>query len=465
MFRQGSRRRYRRGLWPVISRIFYIHPQKQYMLIVISAIIMAAAVFMGLFRFRTADQGDMLLRGNWYIKQGKAALAVKEFEQLTRRHRDNYEAHLALGKAYMEVDEEEKAAKEFRIASRLRAKNPKESGAHVALSRMMIAQGNYQDAERQLFQAYKAREQNKKDPELLMAMVDLYEDWGDYYMEKDAPDYEKAFLKYSAGLRYVRTYNQQKPLQEKLVRTADHLSGQYDNNKDYNKAIAVLKRALQYDPSADNHIKVAEMYEKKEDLDKAIDWYRKAYELDPRIISLKLSNMLMKKGRELNEAHLAKEAEKYFAEAKRINETVKLPHDTLYPVKAVNVKLDYKVNADAFSLVPTVVYDIKNDGSYPINFMATRVYFMTGNDKLADANKVIANSNDPLAPRGEPKGARRVELTPASAIPLEDLEKGQLRVQIFVSYTRDENTKWYEVKNAETVVAEAKQMEGKAESR
>lgn len=459
MFKPYLRRRSRRGIWPLISRFFYINPQKQYMVIVISAIAMATLIFSGLLLFRQSDHGDMMKRGQWLMKQGKAALAVSEFEQLVRIYRNSYDGHLELGKAYMEVGESGKAAKEFRTASRLRSKNPKESGAHVAISRMWIAQGKYEDAEKQLFQAYKARPQNRKDPELLLAMVDLYEDWGDYYLEETPPNYEKAFLRFSAGLRYVKTVEQQKTLQEKLVKTALRLADIYDNNKEYDKAIAVLKRALHYEYTADHLVAIAAMYEQKEDLDRAIYWYRKAYERDPKIISLKLSSMLMRKGRELNEAHRPKQAEQYFAEAQRINDTVKLPLDTLYPVEASNVQLTYAVNSDSFELVPSVKFDVLNGGSYPINFLMVKVFFMTGEEKLVDTQRVVATSNDPLAPHGEPRGRRTIEMKPGATIPLEDLEKGKLQVRIMVAYTDDTESKWFPLKTAEISVPEAERME------
>lgn len=455
MFRRQIRRRYKRGIWPLLARVFYINPQKQYMLIVVSAIAMATLIFSGLLLFRQSDHGDMMTRGKWLMKQGKVALAVQEFQDLVRTHRTSYEGHLELGKAYMEIGELEKAAKEFRTASRLRSKNLKESGAHVAISRMLIAQGQYQDAEKQLFQAYNAQKKNKKDPELLIALVDLYDDWGDYHLEAEPPHYEQAFLKFSAALRFVKTYSRQKALEEKLVHTATRLADIYDNNKEYDKAVAVLKRALQYQYSSDNLIALAAMYEQKEDLDKAIYWYKKAYEVDPKVISLKLSSMLLKKGRELNDAHLPQEAEKYFAEAKKINETVKLPLDTLYPVEAEELELTYKVNSDSFNIMPTVKFNLKNDGNYPINFLAVRVFFLTGDEKLADAQKLVASVQDPLGGKGEPRGIRRVQLQPVSTIPLEDLEQGKLRVKVMVTYSNETDGKWFDIKNAEIAVPEA----------
>src|SRR5271155_2458947 len=119
MFRQTKRRRSRRGLWPLISRVFYIDPSKQYLVIIISAIAMATMAFSWILLFRQSDQGDIMTRGRWLMKQGKAALAVKEFEQLVHINWGSYNGHLELGKAYMSVNEPEKAAKEFRIASHL----------------------------------------------------------------------------------------------------------------------------------------------------------------------------------------------------------------------------------------------------------------------------------------------------------------------------------------------------------
>ncbi len=462
MFRRPLRRRSRRAFWPILSRVFYINPQKQYMLIVISAIAMATLVFSGLLLFRQSDHGDLMTRGKWLMRQGKVALAVKDFESLVRQYPKSYDGHLELGKAYMAIDESEKAAKEFQYASLLRAKNLKESGAHVAISRMMVAQGNYQDAEKQLFQAYKARPENRKDKELLSALTDLYEEWGDFYMAKSPPDVVNAFPKYVAALRYVRDFEDQRPLEDKLHSTAEHLADHYSNLKEYDQAIAVLKTSLKHGMRPNTLVSIAALYEKRADLDKAIYWYRKAYEQDPKIISIKLSTILVQKGRELNELHRPDEAQKYFEEAAHINETVKLPLDTLYPVGASNVQLTYQINPSTVDMQPTAKFNINNDSSYPIQYLRVKAFFLTGekdqDEKLGDAMQVIATDKNPLAPKGEPRGTRPVEMQPGVTIPLEDLDAGKLRLKVMVTYSDDTNAKWVEIKNAEITIPEAAKM-------
>ncbi len=459
MFRSPMlRRRSRRTFWPFLSRFFYINPEKQYMIIVISAIAMATFVFSGILLFRQSDQGDLMTRGRWLMKQGKAALAVKEFEALVHQYANSYDGHLELGKAYMQINEPDKAAREFRVASRLKSGNLKDSGAHVAISRMMIAQGKYEDAERQLFQAYNAKQQNRRDPELLSAMADLYEAWGDSYAEGSRPDYEQAFIKYSAGLRYVNNYAQQTPLQDKLLSVGDRLANALTNNKEYDKAIAVLKRTLHYKPTADTLIEIASLYEQKGDLDRAIYWDRKAYEMDPRIISLELSNLLLRKGKELNEAHQPDTAEKFFVEAQKINETIKLPLETLYPVTATDIDLVYKVNPTSFDLSPTIKFNIRNAGNYPVNYLVVKAFFLTGDEKLGEAQRVIATAQDPLAPQTDPRGVKSLELSPVGTIQLEDLEKGKLRVKLMVNYTDDPQGKWSDIKTVEMDIPEAQKI-------
>lgn len=423
---------------------------------IVSAVVLSALIFSGILLFRQSDHGDMMTRGKWLMKQGKVAFAVEEFERLVHIHKKSYEGHLELGKAYMEINETGKAAKHFRIASLLKARNLKESGAHVAISRLMIAQGKYEDARKQLFQAYNARPQNRKDPELLSALVDLYEDWGDAYMAENPPNAEAAFLKYSTSMKYVKKYDEQTGLQQKLLQSADRLADYYSNSKQYDKAIAVLKRTLHYEMRSDTLIAIAALYEQMEDLDKAIVWYRKAYERDPQVINLKLSSILVKKARELNEQHRPDEAGEYFAEAKKINETVKLPMNTLYPVNIANLELKYTVNGATFDMMPVANVTLQNGGNYPIQYLALRAFFLTGEDeKLAATQKVIATARDPLAANGEPKGNRYIEIKPSTSIPLEDLENGKLRLKLMVSYTDKPNSDWYEVKNAEIVIREA----------
>lgn len=456
MFRFPIRHRSRRGLWPVLSRVFYLAPQKQYMLIVGSAIGMATLVFSGLLLFRQADHTDLMTRGKWLMRQGKAAKAIQSFEQLVRQYNDSYEGHLELGKAYMVIEEDEKAAKEFRMASRLRAGNLRDSGAHVALSRMMIAQGKYVDAERQLLQAYKADPKNRRDPELLMALVDLYSDWGDHYLEQSPPKYEQAFIKYSRGLRFVKSDAQQKPLEEKLVESVSFLSDQYENDKEYDKAIAVLKRAAQFKYDPDLLVKIAALYENKGDLDKAIAWNREAYKMAPQIISLKLSSLLIRKGRELNEAHQPQKAETFFQEARKVNETVRLPLDTLYPIKASRVEVAYQINPSALTMTPTVNFTLANGGSHPLNRLRVRAEFLgKGDRKLSEAEELVASSTRPLPPSTTEKGGRTVRLEANGSISLSDLPGDKLKIRISITYEDTMDAKWHEIKNAELTINEA----------
>ncbi len=461
MMRRPYRRRSRRGLWPLINRLVYIHPQKQYILMMSSAILMAALIFSGILLFRQSDQGDLMRRGQWLMKQGKVALAAGQFERLVHLNPKSYRGHLALGNAYMEINEPEKAAREFRIASQLRAGNLRESGAHVAISRLMIVQGKYQDAEKQLQQAYQAQEKNRKDPDLLAAMVELYETWGDSFLDSKPPNYEQAFLKYANALRYVKSVDEQQPVEQKLVKAASFLSDQYVSNKQFDKAIAVLRYALHFENTADNNVAIAWVYEQKDDLDNAIIWYRKAYQLDPKGISLKLASMLVRKGRELMDAHQPKDAERYFGEAQTINETVKLPSDALFPVKANDLVLSYTVNPVSFDLVPQVEFSIANGGSYPINYLTVRVLFLTGDEKLADLQQIAATRSDPLGARGEFKGSKALEFKAPTSIPLEDLEHGKLKVKIMVSYqpANSASTRWFDVTTSEIAVPEAQHIE------
>lgn len=129
-----------------------------------------------------------------------------------------------------------------------------------------------------------------------MALYEFYESWGDDLISRDN-DFARAIRQYRWALYYVKDYDAEDKLKTKLAAALGRHAQNLENQGRADLAVAYLERSLRYRYDSGTLIQVAELYERGEQLDPAIAWYRKAFDANPEIISIKLSNMLIKKAR------------------------------------------------------------------------------------------------------------------------------------------------------------------------
>ena len=456
-----------RTVWFYLTRVFYVNVEQQYVLIMVSGIVLLVLVMSGALMYKQVDPTDLSTRGKWYLKQGKAALAVQTFESLVRQRPYSYTAHLQLGNAYLETDQKEEAFKEFRTASKLRGGNPKETGAHVAIARMLISEHQYEDAQKQLFQALRAQPENRHDHDLQLAISMLYIDWANHLMrEVTPPDYENAYRKLYWGLKLVTYKELQRPLIPLFSDCAERLSDRYSSEKRYDLAINVLKRALNYDNNPDKMMAIGAIYEQKADLDQAILWDRKLYDLEEERVRVKLATMLVQKGTELAQNHQLNKAKAYLEEAKTLSGSVEMPANILYPVDVSKVNFDYTWNERTHELTPKAVVSIRNMGQKPIKALAMRVvYNSVGNPVLSIDAPVVHSPRRPLLPPDQAEPARLVTLPADKPIPLKSLNSSELELEISVCYDNpnDKAANWIPIKTESVVIKELVALEKKSE--
>lgn len=420
---------------------FYINPAAQYTTTVISAIVFAGFVFSGFLLFRFTDSEDLISRGKRLMEEGKVAWALKNFQTLVNKHPDSYEAHLMLGQAYLELGERQKAEQEFRTASALKSPNQQGHEADIAMSKFNIARKDFESAERSLMGVAR---QNPQDPDLRQAMYELYNSWGDDLVETNK-DYANAIGKYERAVRYVREYRLEDKLKEKLIEAITIEAEKLDSAKDYEGAIRMLKKSLRYRYLPDTLIEIAESYEKAGNLDESISWYRKAFDASPSVISIKLSNMLIKKGKKLLEEKQPEEAEKLFAEAREVSKSANIPMDTLYPVNVGGVKVTSEMDEDTGEFLPKVSVKFANGGMRQLNFLRAKAVFYSGEEMIGEASEVIASPSEPLFPKGEKASSKSVVLKPEDKLNLNLLSGRKLQVKISISYVEGDAATWKEM--------------------
>ncbi|MGE0200404.1 MAG: tetratricopeptide repeat protein [Candidatus Melainabacteria bacterium] len=437
-------RRYRRRN-PLFSQ-FYLSASSQYMLTIISAVALAGFIFSGFLLFRYVDTEDLIARGKEQIKEGKVALAANTFKSLVNRYPKSYEGHLLLGESYLQLGDRRQAEQEYRLAASLRDKNAVEHGADIALSKLAMAQKDYVRAENMiqdvLSKKPEERKKQLKDPEIQEALFSLYNSWGDYLMEGDNPNYAEAIERYDRALDFVNTFDQEENLKTKLVEMIAHYTGDLKNNNDYAKAIPLLRKSLKYRYQPDTLIEIAYAYEKLNELDKAIAWYRKAFEVAPNNISIRFANVLMAKGRQLLNEKKTTEAQQFFDEADGIGKLANLPMEMLYPVKLEKVQLVSKLDADTGEFEPTVNVRFANEASRPLHFLVAKATFLSGDKILGETTEAVATPDKVLAEAGNPKSKCDVVLKLKKSLNTIMLQNNHMQVKVSVAYSEGENQTW-----------------------
>lgn len=406
---------------------------------IISAIALAGFVFSGFLLFRFTDAEDLINRGKMQLMEGKVAWAAKTFQTLVTHHRDSYEGHLLLGQAYLQLDERKKAEMEFELAASLKNKTG-DNAPEIAISKVAMAQGDFVRSEGIL---YKAWRKNRKDEGLKHALFELYEHWGNTLSEADLKDYSLIIQKYRTALQYVNNYQSQRDIENKLIDAINTYTEKLIAMKDYGTALQQLKLSLRFKYLPDTLIQIAETYSNLNQLDESIQWYRKAFEVNPEVVGLRFTNILMQKGQQLTQAKQPEEAKKYFEEAEQISKKAQVPLDSLYPVSIARVKIDTDLDEATGEFEPTLDIKLSNDSTRDLSYLSVKAEFLSGNELLAEVTEQVATPDKPLPMKMERAGnTASVQLKPDSKLNIHTLQNGKLTVKISIAYRDGTDPGW-----------------------
>jgi tetratricopeptide (TPR) repeat protein len=475
---------------------FYLNPSAQYSTTVISAILFAGIVFSGFLLFRFTDTDDLLARGRRQLYEGKVAWAAKTFETLVARHKDSYDGYLLLGETYLQLEDRPNAERAFLAATALRGGvklgQTTDVMAGIALSKLSVAKGQFLQAEQQLQTLWKnqpgaaqwllaaqpnpgqytATNQRPAPPNqdinrLQAALFLLYQRWAEV-ADNTHTNYPQTIAFYEKALLYAQDITQETMVKEKLIEAISVYCEHLDVTTHTDDVVHMLKKSLRYRYIPDTLISIAEAYEKTNKLDDAISWYRKAFDVNPSLISLKLSNMLMRRANELLLEKKPELAEPLFAEAKKINATATIPLEALYPVSIDHLAITATPNPDSGDLPITVAMTIQNQGERPIPVLLVKTtFYASGNstDPLAEAIETVATADKPLggkhgglkatltaAKQAKPADVATVRpdhqtitVQPNAPITTADIGDGSLKVVVSVAYSQTSQPEWKEV--------------------
>ncbi|MEB3288219.1 MAG: hypothetical protein VKJ04_12055 [Vampirovibrionales bacterium] len=449
----------------------YFNPSVQYGVTIISAIALAGFLFSGYLLFQYADSEDLLARGRRQVEQGKVALGAKTLQMLVYKYPTSYEGHLLLGKAYLELDERKKAEQEFRMAASLKNdKNMEDSGADIAMSKIAVAKKDFDKAQDLLLTAMakakkglgpnnvaKSDEQYRDIMALRQALFELYDAWGDDLMAEEAESEDKKLYpdmiaKYERALRYANDYRNEDGVKEKLIEAYTFYAAYLSDHKKDDQAITLMKKSLRYRYLPETLIELASAYERTGNLDEAIVWYRKAFDANPSTISIRLTSVLMKKGRLLLEDKKQEEADRYFEEADQISKRANLPLDQLYPVKISEMQVVSNVDAETGEFMPKVKLRFENSGERSINFLITKVELVSGDEEITQMTQVIASPDKPMLSKNDfeeggklKKDAKTwssITLMPKEKLNVHMFKRGQYKVVVSTAYNEGPEQTW-----------------------
>jgi tetratricopeptide (TPR) repeat protein len=443
MSKYGRRRRQRK----VFLGNFYLNSNVQYLTTVVSAIALAGFVFSGFLLFRFTDEEDLINQGRLQLMEGKVAWAAQTFQTLVNHHHDSYEGHLLLGQAFLQLDERRKAEQEFQLAASLKSK----AGDHapeIALSKVAMAQGDFPRAEKIVYTAWK---RNRQDESTRQALFELYDQWGNTLSQSGSKDYNAIVQKYKMALRFVNDYQTQESVKDKLIEAVHTYTEHLIAENDYAGAIQNLKISLRFRYLPDTLIQIAEIYGRMNQMDASIDAYRKAFDVSPNLVGLRLTNVLVQKGQQLVEAKKPEEARAYFEEADKISHDAKVPMDTLYPVTISAVKIKTETDAATGEFSPTVTLKVSNDSGRDLNFLAVKAEYFSDERLLGSGMVEVANSEKPLAKRNG-HNTESVTLKPDSDLNIHAVSGGKMLIRISIAYREGSDTIWRLKSIQETII-------------
>ena len=432
----------------------YMSSSMQYAVTVVSAILLAGLVFSGVLLFRYTAQQDLIGQSKQLIAEGKVAKAEEVLRRLVTSHQDSYEGHLLLGKVYLELGDRQKAEQQFKTASTLKTKGGANTqAADVAMSKLAIAQKNYDSAEQFLVEAYK---KNKKDTEVQRALFELYDSWGDTLSTQDPRDYTAIIKKYEKALKYVDEYRLEDSVKEKLMENISTYAEDLNRERQYQKSIIILEKSLKYRYLPDTLVQIADAYDRLNKLDESIDWYRKAFDADPNIISIRLTDVLLKKGRQLLDEKKPKEAQKYFEEAEQIGKIANIPLDVLYPVRVADVQVNATVDNETGEFMPNIKVKVANESERDINFLALKVVIMSGDQEITSIKHSVASPDKKLPAKDKKNSTISLNIKPSEPLNVHSLPQRQILVKIYIAYNEGENQIWKAKANHEVVIRDNK---------
>jgi len=283
------------------------------------------------FLTKSPDDQRLLKQGRQQLAIGQYAFAVETLNKAVALRPNDSKAYLALARAYVGIDQVDKAWQCVSRAQQLGAGVVAEPELASDLANYYRQRGRYDKAIDLLRPLAQAHILGKK-----AELADLDALWGDEALRSGQIDLAlrcwEEVKELREGSRFSEADSRLSTIYQKL---ADGAAAKNDDPK----ALAYLSKLNFIAQNPRNYLLAAGIYEREDKLDLAIEQIRKAVSLDPRnqVLSRQLSTLLTRRGKELMDAGNNEAGYAYLQQAKSFDATNQLPAVTL---RKLSVGLD-----------------------------------------------------------------------------------------------------------------------------
>lgn len=377
--------------------------------VVILLVSAGATIF---FLTRPSDDERLFQRGQKELANGQYAFAVKTLEQASAMRPEDARIFLALARAYVGIDQIDKAWGSISQAQQL--------GHGVAEEPVLASDlANY----------YRQRQEWARAAELLRPLAqagmagkkaelaDLDALWGDECIRDGELDQA---LKCWEEVRTIGEGSRTSEVDSRLATIYQKFANKLMAGNDDAKALDYLAKLNVIAPSAANYERAADIYERQGQLELAIDQLRKAGKLEAKTAFLdrKLALLMVKRGKELLDSGDSVAGYGYLQEARSLDAANVMP---LVALRSVNVSV---AGDPGF---PQLAGDLWNPGPNPVSSLALKVQLVdstAGRVFLEKEEKLIDEFVPPL-PANE---ARSFNLT----VPFAVKANGLSELKVFI---------------------------------
>lgn len=308
------------------------------------------------FLTKTPDEERLFVKGKKELANGQYAFAVATLEQAAALRNKDPRVFLALARAYVGVDQVEKAWDAISQAQQLGAGVVEEPQLASDLANYYRQRGKYEKALDLLRPLAKNNVPGKK-----AELADLDALYGDEALRTGNIDLA---LRCWEEVRDLREGSRFGEAEARLATIYQKMASNFAAKNDDQKALNYLNKLNAIAQNAKNYEMASDLYEKNEKLDLAIDQLRLAikYSTHNPVYERKLAALLTRRGKELLDSGDTDAGYGYLQQAKNIDPTNALPSVTL---RGVNVGLE--------GGLPKISGEIWNPSDDPVNSLNVKV--------------------------------------------------------------------------------------------
>lgn len=262
----------------------------------ITATIVILVVFAGatfFFLSRPTEENKFIQEGQKQLSLGQYAFAVKSLEQAASVNRNNPKIFLLLARAYVGIDQIDKAMDCIAQAQQLGGSVVQEPVLASELANYYRQHNQYERAIQLILPLVQAGMQDKK-----AELADLNALWGDECLDRGNLDQAakcwEQVKEMQAGTRLAEADARLSTIYQRLA-NACLVAG------DDQQALEILLKLNTIVENATTLVKTADIYERKGDYEQAITLYKKALKSGEKVFQLdnKIARAMLKRGQDL----------------------------------------------------------------------------------------------------------------------------------------------------------------------